>query len=112
MTDKREDDENNNDGGLSGAVLSRSQVATKRPSMYKVILHNDNYTPMEFVVDILQSVFKKNHVEAHEIMLAVQQKGIGICGIFPYEVAETKVAQVSDAARDAQHPLKCTLERA
>jgi ATP-dependent Clp protease adaptor protein ClpS len=108
------DDQNYDDydDGLSGAVITRDRIATKRPSLYKVLLHNDNYTPMDFVVDVLEMFFKKNHAEANDIMLAVHEKGMGICGVFPYEVAETKVAQVTEAAKDAQHPLKCTMERA
>ncbi len=109
------DDSHNDDyeeGGASGAVATRTRIRTKRPNMYKVLLHNDDYTPMDFVVDVLEQFFKKNHAEANEIMLNVHEKGMGVCGVFPYEVAETKVAMVAEAAKEAQHPLKCTMDRA
>ena len=83
----------------------------KPPSMYKVILLNDDYTPMEFVVYVLEQFFNKSREEATRIMLHVHQHGVGVCGIFTYEVAETKVAQVVDAARRHQHPLQCTMEK-
>ena len=80
--------------------------------MYKVLLLNDDYTPMEFVVLILERFFQKSRDEATRIMLHVHQKGIGVCGVFTYEVAETKVTQVIDFARQNQHPLQCTMEKA
>jgi ATP-dependent Clp protease adaptor protein ClpS len=80
--------------------------------MFKVIMLNDDYTPMEFVVMVLERFFSKNHDEATRIMLHVHQKGVGVCGVYTYEVAETKVTQVMDVARQHQHPLQCTLERA
>ena len=95
-----------------GTVLADREAETKQPRQFKVLLHNDDYTPMEFVIEVLESFFKKNHTEATEIMLAVHHKGIGVCGIFPYAVAETKVAQVMEAARAAEHPLQCTMEPA
>lgn len=79
--------------------------------MYKVIILNDDYTPMEFVIHVLEQIFNKTHEEANRIMLHVHRKGVGVCGIFPYEVAETKASQVMDAARQHQHPLQCTLEK-
>ena len=92
-------------------VATKTLPKTKRPSMYRVLLLNDDYTPMEFVVDILEGVFKKTHEEAIQIMLHVHQNGVGVCGVYTYEVAETKVAQVLDAARRSQHPLQCTMEK-
>ncbi|ABV87853.1 MULTISPECIES: ATP-dependent Clp protease adapter ClpS [Shewanella] len=84
----------------------------KQPSMYKVILNNDDYTPMDFVIEILQLFFKKDEQQATEIMLAIHHKGKGICGIYPFGIAETKVAQVNQFARQNQHPLLCSLEEA
>ena len=98
------------DEGGTGVITER-RVRAKRPSLYKVLLHNDDFTPMEFVVEILESVFNKSHAEATDIMLTVHHKGVGVAGVFPYEVAETKVALVTDSARQNQHPLKCTMER-
>jgi ATP-dependent Clp protease adaptor protein ClpS len=92
-------------------VVTKTRPKTKKPSMYRVLLLNDDYTPMEFVVEILEVVFKKSHEEAVMIMLHVHQNGVGVCGVFTYEVAETKVAQVLDAARRNQHPLQCTMEK-
>ena len=106
----RRDDGNGNDEGRSGA-LTLTRVRTKKPSMYKVLMLNDDYTPMEFVVDVLQHIFQKNREEATQIMLHVHQKGVGICGVYTYEVAETKVTQTVDYARKNQHPLQCTLEK-
>jgi ATP-dependent Clp protease adaptor protein ClpS len=106
----RREDGNGNDEGRSGA-LTLTRVRTKKPSMYKVLMLNDDYTPMEFVVDVLQHIFQKNREEATKIMLHVHQKGVGICGVYTYEVAETKVTQTVDYARKNQHPLQCTLEK-
>ncbi len=92
-----------------GDVKARPKV--KRPSMYKILMINDNYTPMEFVIHVLEGFFNKERSEATEIMLQVHQQGVGICGIFTREVAETKVQQVVDFAREHQHPLQCTLEK-
>ena len=93
-------------------VATKTREKTKKPSMYRVILMNDDYTPMEFVVSILMGIFKKTQEEATTIMLNVHQTGIGTCGIYTFEVAETKVSQVMDAAKRNQHPLQCTLEKA
>ena len=111
------DDGNNDDddgvgGGPSTGVVVRSKPKAKKPSMYKVIMLNDDYTPMEFVVMILERFFNKNHEEASHIMLHVHQKGVGVCGVYTYEIGETKVTQVMDLARQHQHPLQCTLEKA
>ena len=93
-------------------VATKVREQTKKPSMYRVLLMNDDYTPMEFVVSILMGIFKKTQEEATTIMLNVHQTGIGTCGVYTFEVAETKVAQVMDAAKRNQHPLQCTLEKA
>ena len=100
------------DGGTNTGVVVRSKPKAKKPSMYKVIMLNDDYTPMEFVVMVLERFFNKTHEEATHIMLHVHQKGVGVCGVYTYEVAETKVTQVMDMARQHQHPLQCTLEKA
>ena len=92
-------------------VLTRTKRTTQKPPLYKVIILNDDYTPMEFVVYILQRFFNKSIEEATQIMLHVHQNGLGICGVFTYEVAETKVTQVMDLAREHQHPLQCTMEK-
>ena len=97
------------DGGTGLAVKSRAQ--TKKPAMYKVLMLNDDYTPMEFVVHVLERFFNKASEEATQIMLHVHQRGVGVCGVFTYEVAETKVTQVMDLARQNQHPLQCTIEK-
>ena len=93
------------------SVLEAKKAKLKLPPMYKVLLLNDDYTPMEFVVDVLQHIFQKNREEATQIMLHVHQKGVGVCGVYTYEIAETKVTQTVDYARKNQHPLQCTLEK-
>ena len=98
--------------GPSTGVIVKSKPKTKKPSMYKVLLLNDDYTPMEFVVHTLERFFSKSREEATRIMLHVHRRGVGVCGVFTYEVAETKVTQVMDFARQNQHPLQCTLEKA
>jgi len=95
--------------GTGLAVKSRSQ--TKKPAMYKVLMLNDDYTPMEFVVQVLETFFSKSHDEAMKIMLHVHQRGVGMCGVYTYEIAETKVTRVMDLARQNQHPLQCTIEK-
>jgi len=106
----RRDDKEGDGEGRSGA-LTLTRTRTKKPSMYKVLMLNDDYTPMEFVVDVLQHIFQKNREEATQIMLHVHQKGVGVCGVYTYEIAETKVTQTVDYARKNQHPLQCTLEK-
>ena len=93
-----------------GDVATLEKPKTKRPKLYKVLLHNDDYTPMEFVVRILIDVFNKNHEEATYIMLTVHTKGLGLCGAFPYSVAETKTNKVMSLAKQNGHPLLCTME--
>ncbi|MCC6598078.1 MAG: ATP-dependent Clp protease adapter ClpS [Alphaproteobacteria bacterium] len=92
-------------------VLLKTRPKNKKPSMYKVLLLNDDYTPMEFVVHVVERFFNKNRQEATEVMLHVHRRGVGICGVFTYEVAETKVAQVMDFARANEQPLQCTMEK-
>jgi ATP-dependent Clp protease adaptor protein ClpS len=111
-TDRDEGGDDN--GGGNGTVIERrtkTQSKTKRPSMFKVILLNDDYTPMEFVVDLLKTVFHKPHAEATKIMLWVHQNGMGVAGVYPFEIAETKVHAVEELAREAQYPLKCVMEK-
>ena len=94
-------------------AMSRPKLVpnTQKPSMYKVLLLNDDYTPMEFVIQVLEIFFNKSHEDAMRIMLHVHKKGVGLCGVFTHEVAETKVSQVMTAARSAQHPLQCIMEK-
>lgn len=92
-------------------LLLKPRPKTRKPNMYKVLILNDDYTPMEFVVHILERFFNKNRQEATDIMLHVHRRGVGICGIFTHEVAETKVAQVLDFARANEQPLQCTMEK-
>ena len=108
----RRSNENGPGGPNSGtAVITRTRTQTRKPSMYRVLLLNDDYTPMEFVVTVLRKYFNKGTEEANRIMLHVHQHGVGECGIFTYEVAETKVTQVMDYARKHQHPLQCIMEK-
>jgi ATP-dependent Clp protease adaptor protein ClpS len=100
-----------NSGGPGTAVITKTKPQTKRPNMYRVLILNDDYTPMEFVVHILERFFGKDHEAATRIMLHVHHHGIGECGIYTYEVAETKVTQVMDFARKHQHPLQCVMEK-
>ena len=93
-------------------IATKTRAKPKKPSQYKVLMLNDDYTPMEFVVMVLKRFFRMDLDEATQVMLHVHQRGVGVCGIFPYEVAETKVNQVMDFARQNQHPLQCTLEKA
>jgi len=105
-----DDDDQNDDTDIG--VVTRTKPQTDKPKQYKVLLLNDDYTPMEFVVHVLRSFFQMDTDEATRVMLHVHQKGFGVCGIFTYEVAETKVTQVMDFARKNDHPLQCTLEKA
>jgi ATP-dependent Clp protease adaptor protein ClpS len=103
----RDPDKDDNQTG----IITRTKVRTKKPSLYKVLLLNDDFTPMEFVVLVLERFFGKGREEATRVMLHVHQKGVGICGVYTFEVAETKVTQVMDFARKHQHPLQCTMEK-
>ncbi len=103
------DDKDGPDG--EAGVVTATRTRTRRPPRYKVLLLNDDYTPMEFVVHVLERFFGMNHAQAFELMLTVHKKGLAVVGVFSYEVAETKVSQVMDFARRHQHPLQCTMER-
>ena len=105
MSDKR----TGNDDETS--VITKTRAKTQRPPLYKVLLLNDDYTPMEFVVHVLERFFGLTHQQAFEIMLTVHKKGLAVVGVFSFEVAETKVAQVMDFARRHQHPLQCPMEK-
>jgi ATP-dependent Clp protease adaptor protein ClpS len=98
-------------GGSGTAVVTKTKPRVKRPNMYRVLLLNDDYTPMEFVVHVLIRFFNKNQEDATRIMLHVHQNGVGECGVYTYEIAETKVTQVMDFARKHQHPLQCVMEK-
>jgi len=98
-------------GGTGTAVVTKTKPRVKRPNMYRVLLLNDDYTPMEFVVHVLIRFFNKNQDDATRIMLHVHQNGVGECGIYTYEIAETKVTQVMDFSRKHQHPLQCVMEK-
>jgi len=104
------DDSGGDDAQVGVAIKTRAKP--KKPSQFKVLLLNDDYTPMEFVVMVLKRFFSMDLEQATRVMLHVHQKGVGVCGIFPFEIAETKVNQVMDFARANQHPLQCTLEKA
>jgi len=108
-TEKMSDTPRKDDGDLGIALETRQK--TQRPPLYKVLILNDDYTPMEFVVHVLERFFGMSHAQAFELMLTVHKKGIAVVGVFSYEIAETKVAQVMDFARRHQHPLQCTMEK-
>ena len=99
------------DGDAGTGVVTKTRPRTKRPSLYRVLILNDDYTPMEFVVHVLERFFQKGREEATQIMLHVHQHGVGECGIYTFEIAETKVTQVMDFARKNQHPLQCVMEK-
>ena len=105
------DNRRDNDGDTGTVVVTKTRPKTKRPNMYRVLILNDDYTPMEFVVAVLERFFGMNHAQAFEIMLTVHKKGVAVVGVFSHEIAETKVAQVMDFARRNQHPLQCTMEK-
>ena len=105
-------DQGDSDGEGQVGLATKTRTKPKKPSQFKVLMLNDDYTPMEFVVLVLKRFFGMDLEQATRVMLHVHQKGVGVCGIFPYEIAETKVNQVMDLARQNQHPLQCTLEKA
>ncbi len=109
---KNDRPEDHEDDGPQIGVVEKTRTRTRRPSMYRVLLLNDDYTPMEFVVDILEQIFHKSRDEAVAVMLNVHQNGVGVCGVYSFDVAETKVAQVAAIARQHEHPLQCTMEKA
>ena len=97
-------------GHTEGEVLERTEIQIKEPELYKVILHNDDYTTMEFVIQILEEVFLKQPAEAFRLMMQVHTQGVAICGVYPFEVAETKVAAVHDRAQESGFPLRASME--
>ena len=107
----RDDDKTDNPDSPNVGVVVKARPKTRKPAMYKVLMLNDDYTPMEFVVHVLERFFQKSRDEATRIMLHVHKRGVGVCGVYTYEVAETKVTQVMDLARQNQHPLQCTIEK-
>jgi ATP-dependent Clp protease adaptor protein ClpS len=104
-------DGDSGDRGTGVGIVTKTRPKTKKPSLYKVLILNDDYTPMEFVVHVLERFFAKSREEAVQIMLHVHRHGVGMCGVYTFEVAETKVAQVIELARRHQHPLQCTMEK-
>lgn len=100
------------DEGGETSILTKTKPKTKKPSMYQVVLLNDDYTPMDFVIYILERFFQKSREEATTIMLHVHRKGVGVCGVYPYEIAESKVSQVMDFCEKNEQPLQCTLQKA
>ena len=112
MADDNQHSSDDDRRGQTGAgLVLKTKPQTKKPAMYKVLLLNDDYTPMEFVILVLERFFQKTREAATQIMLEVHNSGIGLCGIFTYEIAETKAQQVIDFARGHQHPLQCTTEK-
>ena len=109
--DQDKDKTGNDDGDGDVGVIVKAKPKTKRPSLYKVLMLNDDYTPMEFVVYVLERFFNMDHARAVDIMLTVHTRGVAVVGVYPFEVAETKVTQVMDCARANQHPLQCTMEK-
>jgi len=105
------EDENDGSDGTGTGVATKTRAKTKKPSLYRVLLLNDDFTPMEFVIHVLERFFSKNQEQATQIMLHVHQNGVGECGVYTYEVAETKVTQVMDFAQKHQHPLQCVMEK-
>ncbi len=106
-----ENDKRRGSDGPSANVVAKPRPKTRKPTMYKVLMLNDDYTPMEFVVHVLERFFQKSREQATQIMLHVHRRGVGVCGVYTYEVAETKVTQVMDLARQNQPPLQCTIEK-
>lgn len=104
-------DQDQRPGGNGTDIVTDTKPKTKKPSMYKVLLLNDDYTPMEFVVYVLESFFNKSQEDATRVMLHVHQKGVGVCGVYSFEVAETKVTQVMNFSQQNEHPLQCTMEQ-
>jgi ATP-dependent Clp protease adaptor protein ClpS len=111
FTSMADEGEGDHGGRNEVGILTRTRAKTKKPAMYRVLLLNDDFTPMDFVVHILERFFSKNRQEATDIMLQVHRRGVGVCGMYTYEVAETKVNLVMDYARKNEHPLQCTMEK-
>jgi len=104
-------DGRNGDGDTVTERKTRTKSKTAKPPLYKVILLNDDYTPMEFVVEVLKTIFHRQHAEATRIMLHVHQNGMGVAGVYPFEIAETKIKTVEELAHESQYPLKCVMEK-
>jgi ATP-dependent Clp protease adaptor protein ClpS len=111
MVRMQDGDDRSGGPGRGTAVITRTRPKTKKPSLYRVLILNDDYTPMEFVVHVLERFFQKDREAATRIMLHVHNHGVGECGVYTFEVAETKVSQVMDFARQNQHPLQCVMEK-
>lgn len=111
MQEDGDDDADGRNDDRGTAVITRTRTKTKKPSLYRVLILNDDYTPMEFVVHVLERFFSKNREQATQIMLHVHNHGVGECGVYTFEVAETKVSSVMDFARQHQHPLQCVMEK-
>ena len=111
VTANSDEDRRDDDGGFQTGIAVKTKPKTKKPSMYKVMLLNDDYTPMEFVTQVLEQFFNKSQEEATRIMLHVHRRGVGLCGVFTFEIAETKVMQVMDYAKRNQYPLQCIMEK-
>ena len=111
MAERKPGQDDDGGAGVGSIVVTQTKPKVERPALYRVLILNDDYTPMEFVVYVLERFFNKSREDATRIMLHVHQHGVGVCGVFTYEVAETKVAQVTDTARRHQHPLQCTMEK-
>ena len=111
MAERRDDGGEDGNDGTGAGVATKTRAKTKQPTPYRVLMLNDDYTPMEFVVHVVEKFFNKSQADAYQIMMHVHQNGVGECGIFTYEVAETKVTQVMDFARKHQHPLQCVMEK-
>lgn len=111
-SNRGDDDGDGDESGSTGtATISKPKSTTKTPSLYRVMLMNDDYTPMDFVIHVLQKFFNKDYTESTKIMLQVHHQGAGVCGVFSHEIAETKVYQVNQYSRQNRHPLKCTMEK-
>jgi len=108
---KEDEKDNDGDGGTGADVIAKPRSKTKKPRLYKVLLLNDDYTPMDFVIGVLEQFFGKSRSDATSIMMQVHRRGVGVCGVYTYEVAETKVSQVMSFARQNEHPLQCTMEK-
>ena len=110
MSEQHDEHEQHGDHGSYDLAVEEARPQVKQPPLYRVVLINDDYTPMEFVVEVLESIFGMERTRATQVMLEVHTKGKGVCGVYNFEIAETKVAQVMGVAKQHQHPLLCTME--
>ncbi len=111
LTTMTGENDNYDDDDAGTGLITKTRTKTKKPNLYRVLLLNDDYTPMEFVIYVLERFFNKGQEDATRIMMHVHQKGVGVCGVYTFEIAETKVSQVMEFARQHQHPLQCTMEK-